>query len=56
MRKLHKRNTIIKNSDVKKSFLIHQGSSFFKVTVSNEMVGSKFGEYVFTRRLFKYQK
>jgi len=56
MKKLYKRSTIIKISDVNKSFLIHQGSSFFKITVSDGMVGHKFGEYVFTRRLFKYQK
>lgn len=56
MKRLYKRGTIIKQSDIGKSFLIYQGSSFFKMSVSKEMVGTKFGEYVFTRRLFKFRK
>jgi len=56
MKRLYKRGSLIQESDINKSFLIYQGSAFYKVSVSKEMVGKKFGEFVFTRRLFKFKK
>jgi ribosomal protein S19 len=56
IKRIYKRNTIITSEDLNKDFLVYQGLDFFKVTVSKEMLGRKFGEYVFTRRLFKFKQ
>lgn len=56
MKKIYKRCTFIRKSDVSQSFLVYNGSSFLKVVVSEQMVGRKFGEYAFTRQLFKFKK
>jgi ribosomal protein S19 len=56
IKKIYKRNISITSQDIGKNFLVHQGSGFFKVTVSKDMEGHKFGEYVFTRRLFRFKK
>ena len=54
--KIYKRNLIISQKDLQKDFLIHQGLDFLKVTVSEEMLGHKFGEYAPTRRLFRFKQ
>jgi ribosomal protein S19 len=56
IKRIYKRNTIINDTDLNKEFLVHHGSDFFKITISEEMLGHKFGEYVFTRRLFKFKQ
>jgi len=37
-------------------FKIHNGKEYKEITVKNEMVGYKFGEFVFTRGKFSFKK
>lgn len=41
---------------VGKSFNVHTGKEFMKVTITNEMVGHKIGEFCLTRKTFTYKK
>lgn len=54
--KTNKRNSTILPIFVGKTIQIHNGKSFTKVTVLKEMVGHKLGEFVRTRKNFKYKK
>ena len=38
------------------SFLVHNGRSYLPVTVTEDMVGKKFGEFSFTRARYSYKK
>jgi len=55
-RKIYKKNLYITLNDLDKKFLIYNGKSFFKLIVSKEMVGYRFGEFIFTRKFFKFKK
>lgn len=35
---------------------IHNGKEYKEMTVKNEIIGYKFGEFVFTRRKFSFKK
>jgi ribosomal protein S19 len=37
-------------------FLIHNGKTFIKILITEEMVGHKLGEFVFTRKKFSFRK
>ena len=50
------RNSYILPKLLEQTFLIHNGKSFKSVTVSKEMFGHKFGEFVRTREIFEYKK
>lgn len=41
-----------------KSFLVYNGKSFIQIKVTQEMIGKKFGEFVFTKKkpVFKSKK
>lgn len=54
--KTKKRNSTILPVFVGKILKIHDGKRFKKVTVLKEMVGHKLGEFVMTRKAFKYKK
>jgi small subunit ribosomal protein S19 len=50
-----------RNSEIVPKFLgltfnVHNGKSYSEVTVANEMLGHKFGEFVFTRSKFYFKK
>lgn len=51
-----KRNCEIMPNHINKIFKIHTGKNYNEVTVTKEMIGHKFGEFVFTRAKFIYKK
>lgn len=55
-RLIYKKNIYINEKDLNKKFLIYNGKSFYKLIVSSEMIGYRFGEFVFTRKFFKFRK
>lgn len=38
------------------SFKIHNGKDYSEVTITDSMIGHKFGEFVFTRAKFSFKK
>lgn len=61
--KLKKKNSYIINRNSKiiprflgSTFLIHNGKSYIEITVSDSMIGHKFGEFVFTRTRYIFKK
>lgn len=52
----YSRNSIIIPQFVGKVFDIHNGNKFVKITISEEMVGHKFGEFSFTRKKTIHKK
>ena len=38
------------------SFLVHDGRDFRPIIVTEDMVGHKFGEFVYTRQRYSYKK
>ena len=54
-------NIISRNSKIIPKFLdltfkIHNGKNYIEVTVTEDMLGHKFGEFVFTRTKFEFKK
>jgi len=52
---------ISRNSEVIPKFLgltlyTHNGKNFTEITITNEMLGHKFGEFAFTRSKFLFKK
>jgi len=54
--KVYSRSSIITPSLVGYKFLIHNGKNFINITVSEKMVGHKFGEFSKTRKKFSFKK
>lgn len=55
------KNYASRNSDVLpkfigNTFLVHSGNKYTEVNVTTEMIGHKFGEFVFTRAKYVYKK
>ena len=50
------RNSKIVPKFVGLSFRIHNGKSFNELIVTSNMVGYKFGEFIFTRKKFLFKK
>lgn len=53
--------TISRNSEIVPTFIgltfiIHNGKKYNEITVSEDMVGHKFGEFSFTRSKFSFKK
>ena len=53
--------TASRNSEIVPKFLgvtfnVHNGKTYSEITVTNEMIGHKFGEFVFTRSKFYFKK
>lgn len=53
--------TASRNSEIVPKFLgitfnVHNGKTYSEVTVTNDMIGHKFGEFVFTRSKFYFKK
>ena len=54
-------NTTSRNSEIIPSFVgmtfnIHNGKTFLKLTITEEMIGHKFGEFSPTRKKFLFKK
>jgi small subunit ribosomal protein S19 len=49
MIKITSKNSVIINNFVGLTFNIYTGKTFFKIEITKEMVGYKFGEFIFTR-------
>jgi ribosomal protein S19 len=50
------RNSEIVPNFVGINFYIHNGKSFTKLTITNDMIGHKFGEFASTRKQFTLKK
>lgn len=50
------RNLIILPLYLGETFLVHNGKIFTKVNIVKEMIGHKLGEFVKTRKTFKFKK
>lgn len=56
--KIYNRSLVILPSFENKTFSIYNGKSFIQIKITNEMIGKKFGEFVFTKKrpVFKSKK
>lgn len=50
------RNTTIVPEFVERTLRIHNGKTWAEITVKEEMIGYKFGEFSFTRKRFSFKK
>lgn len=50
------RNTKIIPKFIGLTFKIHNGKTYLTLTPTNQMIGHKFGEFVFTRANFSFKK
>lgn len=50
------RNLIITKEFIDKKFLIYNGLKYFTITIENNMVGQKLGEFAPTRTRYKHIK
>lgn len=60
-KKTNKNLTISRNSQIVPNFLgltfnVHNGRTYSEITITNNMIGHKFGEFVFTRATFVFKK
>lgn len=53
---IYKKTLHINLNHVNSDFLIYNGKSFYKLIISKEMIGRRFGEFVVTRKFFKFKK
>ena len=53
--KTNKRNSIIFPTFVGKTVQVHNGKDYTKIIIIKEMIGHKLGEFVRTRKAFKYK-
>lgn len=53
---VYKKNLYITLKDLNKKFLIYNGQTFQKLIISKDMVGHRFGEFTFTRKVIKFKK
>lgn len=54
--KTFKRSTIILPEFVDKIIYIYNGMQFRKIKITNQMIGTKFGQYCPTRKICKHKK
>ena len=50
-----KRNTLILPEYLNKIIYVYNGLTFKKIRITEEMIGTKFGQYVFTRKFCKHK-
>lgn len=50
------RSSTILEDFIDLSFLVHDGRGFRPITVTEDMVGHKFGEFAYTRGRYSYKK
>ena len=54
--KVFNRNTVLIPYSLNKNFNVHNGMTFLSVTVSEEIIGHKLGEFSQTRRRYFFKK
>ena len=54
--KIYNKNLIILSQYVNKVFRIYNGKIFISLKINSNMVGYKFGEFVYTRKKHVYKK
>lgn len=54
--KIIKRDSEITPKFIGLTFKVHNGKNYQELTVTDEMIGHKFGEFVFTRGKFSFKK
>nr|YP_009449552.1 ribosomal protein S19 [Cymbomonas tetramitiformis]ANA57096.1 ribosomal protein S19 [Cymbomonas tetramitiformis] len=54
--KVYSRNSLILPQFINRNFEIHNGKGFIRLSVTEEMVGHKFGEFASTRKKNVYKK
>lgn len=54
--KIYSRNSLILPQFINRNFEIHNGKSFIRLSVTEEMVSHKFGEFASTRKKNVYKK
>ena len=60
-KKKYKLKTLTKNSKIAPNFLdqtfdVFNGKEYSKLTINQDMIGHKVGEFVFTRKKFSFKK
>ena len=50
------RSSQITKDFIDMSFMVHDGRDFRPIIVTEDMVGHKFGEFVYTRQRYSYKK
>ena len=50
-----KRNTLILPEYLNKIIYVYNGLTFKKIRITEEMIGTKFGQYAFTRKFCKHK-
>ena len=50
------RKTIIKKNLIGLEVKVHNGKTFYKLKITEHMIGHKLGEFIFTRKKFVYKK
>lgn len=53
--KTSKRNSLILPEYVDKVIYIHNGITFKKLKITEDMIGTKFGQYILTRKFCKHK-
>lgn len=53
--KTYKRNTLILPEYLNKIIYVYNGSTFKKIRINEDMIGTKFGQYVLTRKFCKHK-
>jgi len=53
---IYKKNKYIKLQDLNRKFLIYNGRNFQKLIISKDMIGHRFGEFILTRKVVRFNK
>jgi len=53
---IYKKNKYIQLQDLNRKFLIYNGKNFQKLIISKSMIGYKFGEFILTRKVVRFDK
>lgn len=53
--KTYKRNTLILPEYLDKIIYVYNGLAFKKLKITENMIGTKFGQYIFTRKFCKHK-
>jgi len=54
--KIYNKNLTILPEYINKIINVYNGNSFINIKISKDMIGYKFGEYIYTKKKFSYKK
>ena len=54
--KIHNKNLIILPEYINKFIKIYNGNKYIPLTITEKMIGYKFGEFIYTRKQFTFKK